>query len=453
VQYVVSPISDRYITRGKKVIEKLRDGKKFSEAVRETPETLSGEIVQAFKMFAKTTMQTKAEEAKQKEKEQEMKKVDDVSVEMINKKIGTPVSGVNLRIAISAQTAARAGELLSDVKSSFNQFENTNGNKIKWTMLSGRRLKEETKRFSYREYAQDEFMPVSTRELTTMVHFPLGLESSPHLKISKAAEMPAPLDLPQEGTLLGINKYRDIETKVYMTPKDRLRHFYVIGQTGTGKTSILKNMIIQDIHAGSGVCMIDPHGSDIEDILAAVPEERARDVIYFDPSHLDDVMGLNMLEFDPRYPEQKTFVVNELLAIFKKLYSGSPESMGPAFEQYFRNATMLVMEDPATGNTMLDISRVLADARFRELKLSRSQNPIVNQFWREIASKAQGEASLANIVPYITSKFDVFLANEIMRPIIAQEHSVFNFRKIMDEKKILLVNLSKGRLGDINALL
>jgi hypothetical protein len=125
--------------------------------------------------------------------------------------------------------------------------------------------------------------------------------------------------------------------------------------------------------------------------------------------------------------------------------------MGPAFEQYFRNATMLVIEDPATGNTLLDVSRVLADANFRRLKLSRCQNPIIVQFWREIAEKAGGEASLANIVPYITNKFDVFLANEIMRPIVAQEHSAFNFREVMDERKILLVNLSKGRLGDVNA--
>jgi hypothetical protein len=118
--------------------------------------------------------------------------------------------------------------------------------------------------------------------------------------------------------------------------------------------------------------------------------------------------------------------------------------MGPAFEQYFRNATMLVMEDPASGSTMLDISRVLSNAEFRETKLARSNNPVVNQFWDEIASKAEGEASLANIVPYITNKFDDF-------PIIGQQESSFDFRKVMDEKKILLVNLSKGRLGERNA--
>jgi hypothetical protein len=164
-------------------------------------------------------------------------------------------------------------------------------------------------------------------------------------------------------------------------------------------------------------------------------------------------MALNMLEYDVRFPEQKTFVVNELFSIFQKLYGGNPESMGPMFEQYFRNATMLVIEDPESGSTLLEVSRVMSDKAFRDLKLSRCKNPVVVQFWREIAEKAGGEASLANIVPYIVSKFDVFLANEIMRPVIAQEKSSFNFRQIMDDKKILLVNLSKGRLGEINSSL
>jgi hypothetical protein len=140
-----------------------------------------------------------------------------------------------------------------------------------------------------------------------------------------------------------------------------------------------------------------------------------------------------------------------MFSIFKKLYGANPESMGPMFEQYFRNATMLVMEDPSTGSTLMDISRVMADASFRRRKLEKAKNPVVVQFWREIASKASGEQSLENFVPYITSKFDVFTANDYMRPIIGQQESAFNFRQIMDERKILLVNLSKGRLGEINA--
>ncbi|HEX5774963.1 MAG TPA: TraM recognition domain-containing protein, partial [Candidatus Paceibacterota bacterium] len=222
-------------------------------------------------------------------------------------------------------------------------------------------------------------------------------------------------------------------------------------QTGTGKTSFMKTLIEQDIKAGKGVCFIDPHGSDILQVLASVPPERYEDVIYFDPAHLDRPFGLNLLEYDPSHPEQKTFIVNELLAIFRRLYGDVPESMGPAFEQYFRNAALLVMEDPASGSTLMDIGRVLSNTEFRNLKLAKSGNPVVNQFWREIATQAEGEASLANIVPYITNKFDDFTANDFMRPIIGQQESSFRFRDVIDSKKILLVNLSKGRLGERNA--
>jgi hypothetical protein len=258
------------------------------------------------------------------------------------------------------------------------------------------------------------------------------------------------MDLPQVGTFLGTNTDRGRETKVFTTDDDRLRHFYVIGQTGTGKTTLLKNMIVQDMQKGNGLCFIDPHGSDVEDILALVPQNRFEDVIYFDPAYTARPMGLNMLEYDTRFPDQKTFVVNEMLSIFNKLFDMKTAG-GPMFEQYFRNAVLLTIDDPSSANTLVDVSRVLSNKAFRESKLATCKNPLVIQFWREVAEKAGGEASLANIVPYIVSKFDNFLANDIMRPVIAQEKSTFNIRDIMDNKKILLVNLSKGRLGDINA--
>lgn len=208
-------------------------------------------------------------------------------------------------------------------------------------------------------------------------------------------------------------------------------------------------MIAQDIRNGDGCCFIDPHGSDVQEILSYIPKERIDDVIYFDPAYTARPMGLNMLEFDPRFPEQKTFVVNELMGIFNKLFD-MKTSGGPMFEQYFKNSAFLIMEDPESGCTLLEISRVLSDKAFRDMKLAKCKNPIIKQFWVS-AEQTTGEQSLANFVPYITSKFDNFISNDIMRPVVLQEKSVFNFRKIMDEKKILLVNLSKGRLGDINA--
>ncbi|OGF59256.1 hypothetical protein A3I28_01870 [Candidatus Giovannonibacteria bacterium RIFCSPLOWO2_02_FULL_43_37] len=251
---------------------------------------------------------------------------------------------------------------------------------------------------------------------------------------------------------MGVSKYRDEEREVRIKKDDRRRHFYSIGQTGTGKSTLMQKMIIQDIQNGEGVCVIDPHGDLIDKILGHVPKERANDVIVFDPGDIQHPMGLNMLEYDPKYPEQKSLIVNELFEIFNKLFNMSVAG-GPMFEQYFRNSTSLVMEDPESGNTLLEISRVLSDKTFRDYKISKSKNIVVNAFWQQIAEKASGESALASMVPYVVSKIDTFLSNEILRPIIAQEKSAFNIRDVMDQRKILFLNLSKGKLGELNSSL
>jgi hypothetical protein len=237
-----------------------------------------------------------------------------------------------------------------------------------------------------------------------------------------------------------------------MTDDDRRRHIYTIGQTGTGKSTFLQELGKQDARNGKGFCFIDPHGDAVEDILAAIPKERAEDVILFDPSDVERPFGLNLLEYDPAHPEQKTFVINEMIGIFDQLYDLKATG-GPMFEQYMRNAMLLIMDDPETGSTLMEISKVLSDEDFRRLKISKCQNPIVVDFWTKEAEKAGGEAALANMVPYITSKLTTFISNDMMRPIIAQQKSTLDFRDIMDNKKILLVNLSKGKIGEINARL
>lgn len=441
-QLVIQTGGPKFQSTYEGIIKRVRDGAKPDEAIHKS--TLGGAFLESAKgaFFS----------SKKKDDMPPVKEVDQDALEVFTEKIKTPITATNVRLVASATSEARAAQILSEIESAFHQFENTRGNTLRFERQKGSGVKKVLKAFSFREFNKDRALPLSFSELGALLHVPSeGVESSPQFKQSRAKTAPAPLDLPQGGTLLGINSFRNVETNVFITPEDRLRHFYIIGQTGTGKTTLMKNMIIQDIENGDGVCMIDPHGTDIADILSSIPESRRDDVIYFDPARTDMVMGLNMLEFDPAKPEQKTFVVNELFSIFQKLYGANPESMGPMFEQYFRNATQLVMEDPESGNTLLDISRVFADKEYRDYKISKARNPVIVQFWTEIATKAGGEASLENIVPYITSKFDVFTANDYMRPIIGQQHSAFNFRKIMDEKKILLVNLSKGRLGEINA--
>lgn len=443
VQIVIEGGASSYQSMYSGIIKRMEKGEKKDIAIRKS--TFGGEVFEGVRSFLTTSSKKEGEVEKPKE-------IDTETIEVFKEKIKSPVFSTNIRILASATTEERAGQILTEIESSFHQFQSTKGNQIVMKRLTGSERAREIKSYSFREYLDKRVLPLSIMELATIVHFPAeGIESSPQFKQSRAKHAPAPINLPQHGTLLGVNSFRNIDTKVYLTPQDRVRHFYVIGQTGTGKTGILKNMIIQDIKEGAGVCMIDPHGTDIIDVMAAIPPERMDDVIYFDPANLDRAIGLNMLEFDPRYPEQKTFVVNELFSIFQKLYGANPESMGPMFEQYFRNATLLVLEDPESGSTLLDISRVMADPLYRRMKLAKATNPVVVQFWTQIATKAGGEASLENIVPYIVSKFDVFTANDYMRPIIGQQQSAFNFRSIMDDQKILLVNLSKGRLGEINA--
>jgi hypothetical protein len=448
LQIIIEPRTERHVKHYRKILQALRKGEKHKSAFS-TPETAFGEFTRD---IGKTLFSSKPKDVeKAKEAQMRESEANKTYIEQVEKKIGSPIVGVTIRLVSSSGDSHKAGQILDELEASFNQFANTQGNRLEFTRAAPRRAQGELEDFSFR-MPDSSVLPLSLRELTTMYHFPpSGIASSPHLKQARFTHAPAPTSLPQEGILLGINTYRSQQTEIRLAPEDRLRHLYIIGQTGTGKTSLMKSMIMQDIKNGDGCCFIDPHGNDVFDILASVPPERYKDVIYFDPADLSRPFALNFLEYDISRPEQKTFIVNELLMIFRSLYGDVPESMGPAFEQYFRNATQLVMEDPSTGSTILDIPRVLANKEFRDMKLAKSMNPIVNQFWTEIATKAGGEASLENIVPYITNKFDDFTANDFMRPIIGQQESSFKFREVMDNKKILIINLSKGRLGEKNA--
>jgi len=442
IQFVVRHPSHPYRKTFEGIKKDVEKGMKPGEAISRS--TTAGAVMSAVgDLFAgKKTPEQLAK----------VKEIDTEAITQFQKKLTTEIVEVNIRLVVSARDKNRTQQILTELESTFNQFDTTDANAIVFRVQKGGSLKLAEKAFSFRQFNPKNALPLSLNELATLIHFPAeGATSSPQFKQSHSSTAPAPTDMPTEGTLLGVNKHRAAEKDIYITEKDRMRHFYVIGQTGTGKSIFLQNMIVQDIKSGAGVCMIDPHGTDIEDIMGAIPPEREKDVIYFDPSYLDRSIGLNMMEFDPQKPEQKTFVVNELLSIFQKLYGANPESMGPMFEQYFRNAAMLVMEDPESGNTLMDIGRVMSDARFRRKKLENAKNQTVVSFWREIATKAGGDASLENIVPYIVSKIDPLTANDYIRPIIGQQKSAFNFRQIMDERKILLVNLSKGRLGEINA--
>ncbi|MCM2339050.1 MAG: type IV secretion system DNA-binding domain-containing protein [Burkholderiales bacterium] len=446
IQLVVAPAGEKFINDFHLILDDIKSGTsvkhaadnfyKFNKAFLK----VSKELIFGFK---------KEDENKKEKYIPGRRAVDEGAIEKITNKMKSSIMKANIRVITSADTKDRAESILQEIESSFNQFTEPASNSFFFEKLKDNDLKKLFHDFSFRIFADDKILPMNLKELSSVFHFPVGVGSQPQLKEAKAGIAPAPMEMKNEGIVLGINSYRGKDTTIQMSREDRMRHFYVIGQTGTGKTNIMLNMITQDIKNGDGCCYIDPHGTDIQTILSRIPKERIDDVIYFDPAYTLRPMGLNMLEYDPNYPEQKTFVVNEMMGIFNKLFDMKVGG-GAMFEQYFRNSAFLVMEDPESGSTLLEITRVLADKEFRDMKLAKCKNPIIKQFWIS-AEQTSGDQSLANFVPYISSKFDNFISNDIMRPVVLQQNSVFNFRKIMDEKKILLVNLSKGRLGDINA--
>ena len=449
LQIVVGTEGDRYNAYYKKIIRAMEKGKTLGQALK-TPESSFGDVMQDI-----GSALFKSEKQQQEEKDRAFRKgPDQVSTEGFTRKVKSRIAPTLIRVVGSSPDLARSQDLLSNLIAPFNQFDDPKGNRLVFKEVTSWGLADFLRDFTYRTFDPSIAMPLSLSEITSMYHFTAQrVTTSRELKKSNAKQAPAPVEMPGDGIVVGLNHYGAEESEVRYGTQDRLRHCYVIGQTGTGKTGLLKNMIMQDINNGDGVAYIDPHGTDIEDILAAVPPERMQDVIYFDPAHTDRPMGLNMLEYDRARPEMKTFVVDEVYGIFRKLYADVPEAFGPMFEQYYRNAVQLVVEDPDSGSTFLEIPRIFADKAFRDLKISRCKNPVIVQFWRGIAEQAGGDPSLENVAPYITSKFDVFLTNDIMRPIVAQEQSSFNFRDILDSKKIFLANLSKGRLGDRNASL
>ena len=444
LQILVRPSGDVFAKRFGGMLEDLRKGETLKRVI-DKQSLLKESLHVLGSMFAPS----KTEEERAREKEKAKTQVNEDATKLVQEKLSKTIIETNVRIVSSSSSLARTQALRAELEGAFAQFTQVNGNSIIWEEVEGKKQKALLHRFSYRLWNEDESYPLNLSELASLFHLPIQSKDMSNVRIGASATSPLPEGMTQEGIVIGKNVSRGSEQLVHFGREDRVRHMYVIGQTGTGKSRILTNMIIQDIKNGDGCCFIDPHGSDILDILANIPPERANDVIYFDPAYTPRPMGLNMLEYDRNFPEQKTLVVNELLNIFNQLFD-MKSSGGPGFESYFRNATMLVMEHPESGNTLLDISRVFSDKEYRDYKLSKCKNPLINQFWAN-AEKTTGEQGLQNWVQYVNSKFDVFMSNDIMRPIVAQEKSAFNFREIMDSKKIFLANLSKGRLGDINA--
>ncbi|MBX4191826.1 MAG: type IV secretion system DNA-binding domain-containing protein, partial [Candidatus Doudnabacteria bacterium] len=365
-------------------------------------------------------------------------------VKKFEEKASRPGYNFNLRVVSSSTDMAMADTNLRNILSSFMQYSMPPFNGFK---VLKRKQQQIISDYIFRVYRNNNEV-LNTEELSSIWHLPTRYIETPNIKWLSAKKAPAPTNVPASGTLLGHNVYRGIDTKIYIEREDRTRHTYIIGRTGTGKTELMKNLAIQDIRNGEGVCIVDPHGDMVEDVLKYIPKERAEDVIVFEPSDMDRPLGLNMLQ--AKDPSQKDFMIQEMIAIFYKLFP--PEMIGPMFEHNMRNVMLTLMEDQDYPGTIADIPRMFTDTDFQKYKVAKVKDPIVRSFWEKEMAKTS-DFHKSEMLGYLISKVGRFVENEMMRNIIGQPHSAFDFREVMDKGKILLINLSKGKTGEVNAKL
>ncbi|MEM4648256.1 MAG: type IV secretion system DNA-binding domain-containing protein [Candidatus Pacearchaeota archaeon] len=430
--------------KGLKVIEEIKKGQKPSFAIRKIERTFIEKIL--LEILEMTFFPKKKEES---QKISETPKIDEVSLKAIEAKIQKPVFVCNLRLIAVAQDLKRADEILTSLESAFSQFESI-FNGFNFIRQKGKRLKELVFDFSFRNFKKSQSTILNIEELSTIYHFPISTLKAPAVKWVRTKEVPFPSELPEKGLILiGKAIYRGMEKDIYFaTVDDRRRHVYIVGQTGTGKTSLLREMIRRDIESGNGVGVIDPHGDLIEATLANIPKERADDVILFEPFDRERPPGLNMLEWET--PEQRDFAVAEMITIFSYLFP--PEIIGPMFEHWMRNGFLALMADKEKPGTLVEIPKIFTDENFARKKLEKVEDVLVRTFWEKEYPQLVGEAR-GEMLGYVISKVGRFVENEMMRNIIGQRRTTFNISEIMDKKKIFLANLSKGQLGELNSQL
>lgn len=374
-------------------------------------------------------------------------KVDPKVMEAVENKATKPGFETTIRIVVSSTDRANAKAHLANIKAAFEQFNgDLNGFKGKKIRIKAAFMTDFIYRYQPMLWWGGKTI-LNSEELATIYHFPNKTVETPHIFWLSAKRAPAPQQIPNEGLYLGKSVYRGITRPVYIGEGDRERHMYIIGRTGTGKTELLKSMILQDIAAGRGVALIDPHDL-AEDLLGYIPPERAEDVIFFDPSDPERPMGLNMLE--AKTEEERHFVTSAIVGLMYKLYDPHKTGIiGPRFEHAIRNAMLTVM-DAIPGGTFIEVVQALQRPEFVQEMLPRVKDPIVRRYWTDQIAQTS-DFHKSEVLDYIVSKFGRFVTNKTMRNIIGQSKSAFDFRAAMDEGKILIVNLSKGKLGEENS--
>lgn len=372
----------------------------------------------------------------------------------IDEKANSPGFEVLIRVVTSSDTVARANLNMDGIIAAFSQFDDVRGNSFMKTKYHSHakmveRFIRRSPRKSLLQHLLWKKMIFGTSELASFFHFPnIKYNKIQTIKWQNFKVAPSPKNVPEEGLFLGYNTFRGDRKKILMKNEDRFRHFYVIGQTGTGKSSVIQLMARQDFHNNKGICVVDPHGSLIEDLIPYIPRERADDVIYFNPADVERPMGLNMLE--GKNEEERDLIALDAMNMMVKMFG--EEIFGPRIQDYFRNGCLTLMSDEEEGGAITDLVRLFTDDEWQKYKVTRVKNPIVKAFWEKQMAQT-GQREKQEMIPYFAAKFGQFTTNTLIRNIVGQAKSSFDFTEVMNGSKILLMNLSKGLIGDLNSKL
>ncbi|MDO5451662.1 MAG: type IV secretory system conjugative DNA transfer family protein, partial [Candidatus Saccharibacteria bacterium] len=439
VQILFRPAQKNWSEKAKEYIENTQKGKKtksFGAGIGD---------------FAVDLIRAPWEVPSEHEKSQEtvITNIKQEELTAIAEKMRYPAFETLIRVVASSKDFPRSEAIMSGVVSAFSQFNSPqlNGFKVN-TMKDQKKLAID---YTFR------FFPLRTTsnilnsvELASIFHLP-EQNAIPNSQVERqlTKQVDGPAKLATEGLFLGTNQFRGVDKAIFLQEKDRRRHMYVIGQTGMGKSVFLENLAFQDMCDGRGFAFIDPHGDAVEAILKRVPEERIDDIIYFDPADIEHPVGMNMFEYTTE--DQKDFIVQEGISMLQSLFDPQNQGFfGPRGQHMFRNAALLLMADPA-GATFIDIPQCFTDPEFVKSKLKYVTDKAVYDYWTKEFPASQKSNDAGEVITWFASKWGPFISNTIMRNTLGQVKSGFNIREIMDSKKIFLVNLSKGRLGDINA--
>ena len=443
IQIVLRPADPSWRKEALSVASKKRkgnDAKKSSE-----------HLLNLGKDFATAFVKPPESRDSKESSKKDLSSLEQAVLDSIEEKTRHPGYEVLIRVVVSSNLSQRAHAILNNVVAAFSLFDAPGKNGFKYE--PAKNMEDFITAYIMRFFPQQQSKNIlSSIELATVFHFP-DQRSIPTSQLERqgSKQVDAPRNMPDNGLLLGYNLYRGVKKPIRLDIHDRQRHMYAVGQTGTGKSTFLENLALQDMLSGGGFAFVDPHGDTAEKLLAMVPKERTEDVIYFSPADMEYPLGLNLFEFQTT--EQKDFLIQEVLNMLYKLYDPQHQGiMGPRYEHLFRNAALTVMADP-NGGTFIDIPKLFRDPQFVKQKLQYVKDQNVIEFWQKEMPQSQRSNEFGEVVSWFVSKFGAFLSNEMMRNIIGQTKSAFDLREVMDGGKILLVNLSKGRLGELNSKL